>query len=231
MLVVSRPGYGRTDPGAGPSAPEFVVRLAALCAVTRRRRRDRRRHLARRPLGADPRRVRARPGPGHVILMCPTSFRPLAGCPRPARSPAAMFNPVAEHLTWGSVHALLRRDPAGYLPSHMAEPDHLGAGDEVVRRLAADRQRVIDFLLTCRSGSGLHDRPAAADRHHVPGHQPAPGAGHPQRRLGDWNHPAHLAATLPQAQLTEVGHAEPSAVAGRRARTQTAVASRAVLLP
>ena len=31
VLVTSRPGYGRTGVGAGPSAPEFAVRLADLC--------------------------------------------------------------------------------------------------------------------------------------------------------------------------------------------------------
>jgi pimeloyl-ACP methyl ester carboxylesterase len=33
VLVTSRPGYGRTAVGAGPSAPEFAVRLAGLCRL------------------------------------------------------------------------------------------------------------------------------------------------------------------------------------------------------
>ena len=31
VLVTSRPGYGRTAVSAGPSAPEFAIRLAGLC--------------------------------------------------------------------------------------------------------------------------------------------------------------------------------------------------------
>jgi pimeloyl-ACP methyl ester carboxylesterase len=33
VLVASRPGYGRTAVGAGPSAAEFAVRLASLCRM------------------------------------------------------------------------------------------------------------------------------------------------------------------------------------------------------
>jgi pimeloyl-ACP methyl ester carboxylesterase len=33
VLVTSRPGYGRTAVSAGPSAPEFAVRLAGLCRL------------------------------------------------------------------------------------------------------------------------------------------------------------------------------------------------------
>ena len=33
VLVTSRPGYGRTAVSAGPSAPEFAIRLAGLCRL------------------------------------------------------------------------------------------------------------------------------------------------------------------------------------------------------
>jgi pimeloyl-ACP methyl ester carboxylesterase len=75
VLVTSRPGYGRTEVGAGPSAPEFVVRLASLCRlldladVT----------VVGISLGARSAMTLAAFYPGlvqRVILMRPTSFRP-----------------------------------------------------------------------------------------------------------------------------------------------------------
>ena len=75
VLVTSRPGYGRTEVGAGPSAPEFVVGLASLCRlldladVT----------VVGISLGARSAMTLAAFYPElvqRVILMCPTSFRP-----------------------------------------------------------------------------------------------------------------------------------------------------------
>jgi len=201
VLVVSRPGYGRTDPGAGPSAPEFVVRLTALCASL---------GVADATavgisLGARSALTLAAYAPGlvrDVILMCPTSFRPWPA-PRTRRVARGAFNPVAEHLTWGTVHALLRRDPGRYLPRMVADLSTL-PGDEVVRRLGADRQRAVDFLLTCRSGSGfmIDLRPPTDVTSRV--NQPVLILATRNDGSVRWEHPAHLAATLARAQLTEV---------------------------
>ena len=74
VLVVSRPGYGRTALGAGPSAPEFAVRLASLC----RRSGSSEITVVGISVGA---RTALTMAAFHselvprVILMCPTSFR------------------------------------------------------------------------------------------------------------------------------------------------------------
>ncbi len=73
ILVASRPGYGRTSLGAGPSAPEFAIRLASLCRrlglseVT----------VVGISVGARTALTMAAFHPElvpRVILMCPTSF-------------------------------------------------------------------------------------------------------------------------------------------------------------
>lgn len=152
VLVPSRPGYGRTELAAGPSVPEFVPRLAALC---------REQGLARVTavgisLGARSALTLAAFYPDlveRVVLLCPVSFAPW---PEPAtrRTAHAVFNRVSGPLTWGTVHRLLRRDPQRHLPGLIASLSTL-PGPEVVRSLGADRERAIDFLLSCRSGRGF----------------------------------------------------------------------------
>jgi pimeloyl-ACP methyl ester carboxylesterase len=201
VLAVSRPGYGRTDPRAGPSAPEFVVRLAALCAslgITDAT-------AVGISLGARSALALAAYAPAlvrDVILMCPTSFRPWPD-PRARRVALGAFNPLVERLTWGSLHALLRRDPGRYLPRLVADLSTL-PGDEVVRRLGVDRQRAVEFLLTCRSGSGfmIDLRPPTDVTDRVT--QPVLVLGSRNDGSVSWEHPARLAATLSRAQLTDV---------------------------
>jgi pimeloyl-ACP methyl ester carboxylesterase len=152
VLVVSRPGYGRTAGAAGPSAPEFVARLARLVqeltlevAVA-----------VGISLGARSALTLAAFYPERVprvVLMCPVSFGPWpAG--RTRRAARVAFNPLMEGLTWGTAHSLLRRDPDRYLPRLMAELSTL-PGTEVVERLGPDRAAAVEFLLSCRSGKGF----------------------------------------------------------------------------
>ncbi len=202
VLVVSRPGYGRTDAAAGPSAPEFVIRLRKLCAtleisdVT----------AVGISLGARSAMTFAAYAPElvrKVILLCPTSFRRWPD--RPTRRTARLaFNPVIERATWRTVHALLRRDPARYLPRLIADLSIL-PGQEVVARLGGDRQLAIDFLLSCRSGEGfmIDLRPPTDVTAQVA--QPVLILATRSDGSVGWEHPAHLAATLAHADLIEVG--------------------------
>jgi pimeloyl-ACP methyl ester carboxylesterase len=152
VLVVSRPGYGRTAAAAGPSAPEFVARLARLAG-----------ELTLEVAAAVGISIGARSAltlaafyperVPKVVLMCPVSFRPWpAG--RTRRAARVAFNPLMEGLTWGAAHTLLRRNPDRYLPRLMAELSTL-PGNEVVERLGPDRAAAAEFLLSCRSGHGF----------------------------------------------------------------------------
>jgi pimeloyl-ACP methyl ester carboxylesterase len=152
VLVTSRPGYGRTQIGAGPSAPEFAVRLAGLC---------RRLGLSDITavgisLGARSALTMAAFYPElvfRVILMCPTSFRPWPD-PRGRRIAYAAFAPGVERATWGTLHRMLRKDPQQHLPGIVANLTTLD-GEVAVRRLGPDVDKITEFLLQCRSGRGF----------------------------------------------------------------------------
>jgi pimeloyl-ACP methyl ester carboxylesterase len=202
VLVASRPGYGRTAVGAGPSAPEFVGRLARLC-----------RQLGVLEtvavgisLGARSALTLAAFYPDlvdRVILMCPASFRVWPD-PRTRRSARLMFNPVSERATWGLVHQGLRRNPDRFLPIAMASLSTLPP-EEVVNRLGADRDEAIDFLLGCQAGRGfmVDLRPPTDITADV--RQPTLVlATHLDGSVG-MEHPEHLATTLPEARLVDVG--------------------------
>ena len=202
VLVVSRPGYGRTAPGAGPSAPEFVGRLARLC-----------RQLGVLEtvavgisLGARSAMTLAAFYPdlvGRVVLMCPTSFRRWPDV-RARAAARLMFNPLSQRVTWGLVHQGLRRNPDRFLPIAMASLTTL-APEDAVERLAADRDEAIDFLLSCQARRGfmLDLRPPTDISADV--HQPTLVlATHLDGSVG-LEHPEHLAATLPDARLVDVG--------------------------
>jgi pimeloyl-ACP methyl ester carboxylesterase len=201
VLVVSRPGYGRTDVAAGPSAPEFAIRLVALCAqlgvseVT----------AVGISLGARSALTLAAYAPGLVrdaIVMCPASFAPWPPT-RARRVARVVFNPLTEKATWGSLHALLRRDPERFLPRLVGDLSVL-PGAEVVARLGQDRDAMVTFLLSCRSGAGFAvDLRAPTD---VTAQVRQPTLVLASRHDGsvDGSHPRRLADTLPDARLVEV---------------------------
>ena len=202
VLVVSRPGYGRTAATAGPSVPEYVARLARLLA-------DLRLDVAAAvgiSLGARSALTLAAFYPAlvpRIVLMCPVSFRswPVGRTRRVAR---VAFNPVLQGLTWGTAHTLLRRDADRYLPRLVRDLSTL-PGAEVVERLGPDRAATVEFLLSCRSGRGfwIDLRPptdVAADVG-----QPALVLASRQDGSVGMEHPEHLVATLPHARLVEVG--------------------------
>jgi pimeloyl-ACP methyl ester carboxylesterase len=202
VLVASRPGYGRTAAGAGPSTPEFVGRLAGLC-----------RQLGVLDivavgisLGARSAMTLAAFYPelvGRVVLMCPTSFRTWPD-PRTRRSARLMFNPAIERGTWGIVHQGLRRDPDRFLPVAMGSLTTLPPG-QAVERLGSDRDAAIDFLLSCQAGRGfmLDLRPPTDISADV--RQPTLIlATHLDGSVG-LEHPEHLVAALPDARLVDVG--------------------------
>lgn len=203
VLVPSRPGYGRTDVGAGPSAPEFAVRLARLL---------RQPGLLRPPVSVTGISLGARAAltlaaffpdlVDRVVLISPVSFARWPG--RHTRILArAVFNPASEGLTWGAVHRLLRRDPDRYLPRLITSLSTL-PGPEAVRRLGPDAAAAVEFLLSCRSGRGFTvDLSAATDV--------CADVGQPvlilaTRRDGavSYDHPERLAAALPDARLVEL---------------------------
>jgi pimeloyl-ACP methyl ester carboxylesterase len=201
VLVISRPGYGRTAVGAGPSAPEFAVRLVSLC----------------RRLGLDevivvgisigarsaltlaafyPELVQ------RVILMCPTSFN-LWPDHRGRRIAYAVFAPGVERATWGTLHRLLLTGSGKHLPGIVANLTTLD-GRLAVRRLGDDVGKITEFLLQCRAGRGfLVDLRAPSD---VSGDVAQPVLILATRNDGavSFDHAEALAATLPNAQLVEV---------------------------
>jgi pimeloyl-ACP methyl ester carboxylesterase len=153
VLVVSRPGYGRTDVGAGPSVPEFVVRVAGLI----------RRLGLGGPvvtvgisIGARSALTLAAFAPDlvdRVILISPVGFGPWPS-PRLRLIARVVFRPSTQHVTWAVVHAMLRRDPARALPRLIRSLSTL-PGEEAVRRLGSDAGAAIEFLLACRSAAGF----------------------------------------------------------------------------
>lgn len=122
VLVTSRPGYGRTGVGAGPSAPEFAVRLADLC----RRLELKEVTVVGISIGARTALTMAAFYPDlvpNVILMCPNKLPPVAGSSRPphrvcglrAGRPASDLGNAAPAAPNG-----FRQTPAG----HSGEPDN-----------------------------------------------------------------------------------------------------------
>jgi pimeloyl-ACP methyl ester carboxylesterase len=201
VLVVSRPGYGRTALGAGPSAPEFAVRLASLC-----------RRLGLSEITVVGISVGARTAltmaafhselVPRVILMCPTSFR-LWPDRRGRRIAYTVFAPGVERATWGTVHRMLRQDPDKHLPGIVANLTTLD-GREAVRRLGPDAAKITEFLLRCQSSRGfLLDLRAPTD---VTDHVGQPTLILATRNDGavSFDHAEHLAATMRHAKLIEV---------------------------
>jgi len=201
VLVVSRPGYGRTAIGAGPSAPEFAVRLASLCRrlglseVT----------VVGISVGARTALTLAAFQPelvSRVILMCPTSFR-LWPDRRGRRIAYAAFAPGVERATWGTLHRMLRRDPDKHLPGIVANLTTLD-GHEAVRRLGSDAAKITDFLLRCQSGRGfVADLRPPADVTDDVG-QPTLVLATRNDGAVSFDHAEHLAATVQHANLVEV---------------------------
>ena len=201
VLITSRPGYGRTAVAAGPSAPEFAVRLAGLCRLL---------GLANLTvvgisLGARSALTLAAFYPElvqRVILLCPTSFRPWPD-PRGRQLAYAAFAPGIQRVTWGTLHYLLRRNPDKYLAGILENLTTLD-GEVAVRQLGADVGRVIEFLLCCQSGRGfLIDLRAATD---VSGDVVQPTLILATRNDGavSFDHAEYLAATLPDPTVVEV---------------------------
>ena len=111
VLVTSRPGYGRTGVGAGPSAPEFAVRLADRC-----------RRLELKKVTVVGISIGARSG-AERDLDVPNKLPPVAGSSRPpyrvcglrAGRPASDLGHAAPVAPNG-----FRQTPAG----HSGEPDN-----------------------------------------------------------------------------------------------------------
>ena len=201
VLVTSRPGYGRTAVRAGPSAPEFAVRLAGLCRLLGLSNVT----AVGIALGARSAMTLAAFYPElvqRVILMCPTSFRPWPDS-RGRRLAYAAFAPGIQRATWGTVHYLLRRDPEKYLAGILDNLSTLG-GDVAVRRLGADIRKITEFLLCCQSARGfMIDLRAPTD---VSGDVVQQTLILATRNDGavSFVHAQYLAATLPDSTLVEV---------------------------
>jgi pimeloyl-ACP methyl ester carboxylesterase len=201
VLVISRPGYGLTAVDAGPSAPEFAVRLVELC----RRLRLSLTAVVGISIGARTALTMAAFYPEfvqRVILMCPTSFR-LWPDRRGRRIAYAVFPPGIEWATWGTLHQLLQKDPQKYLPRIVQNLTNLD-GETAVRRLGPDVDKITEFLLTCRSGRGfLVDLRAPTD---VSGDVAQPILILATRNDGavSFDHAEQLAAALRHATLVEV---------------------------
>jgi pimeloyl-ACP methyl ester carboxylesterase len=102
VLATSRPGYGRTAVSAGPSAPEFAIRMAGLCRLLGLSNVT----VVGISLGARSAMTLAAFYPDlvqRVILMCPTSFCPWPD-PRARRLAYAAFAPGVQRATWGTLH-------------------------------------------------------------------------------------------------------------------------------
>ena len=202
VLVTSRPGYGRTAVAAGPSAPEFSVRLASLC-----------RHLGLSELtvvvgislGARSALTLAAFYPDmvrRVILMCPTSFRRWPEG-RSRRLAYAVFAPGVERATWGTLHRLLRTAPEKYLPGIIENLTTLD-GHDAVRRLDGDLEKITEFLLCCQSSRGfLVDLHPPTDVGNQVGQAVLILATRTDGAVS-FDHAEHLANTLPSARLVEV---------------------------
>jgi pimeloyl-ACP methyl ester carboxylesterase len=156
VLVISRPGYGRTAAGAGPSAPEFAIRLASLCQRLGLSEVS----IVGISLGARTALTMAAfyselvP---RVILMCPTSFGPWPDR-RGRRIAYAVFPPGIERATWGTLHRLLR---ASTMPNTLPPP------------CATQRWWKSIHRLTC---CGLAKDPIAPRRRSIPSSLPNGGS-------------------------------------------------------
>jgi pimeloyl-ACP methyl ester carboxylesterase len=201
VLVPSRPGYGRTAVAAGPSAPEFAVRLAGLC----RRLGLNEVTVVGISLGARTALAMAAFYPDlvrRVILMCPTSFRQWPDG-RGRRIAYAVFAPGIERVTWGTLHLLLRKAPQKYLPGIVANLTTLD-GETAVRRLGIDVGKITEFLLHCQSGRGfLVDLRPPTDVGDNVG-QPTLILATRNDGAVSFDHSEDLATTLQQATLVEV---------------------------
>jgi pimeloyl-ACP methyl ester carboxylesterase len=201
VLVASRPGYGRTTVGAGPSAAEFAVRLASLC-----RRLDLEEvTVVGISLGARSALTMAAFYPrlvARVILMCPTSFGPW-----PDRHDRlisyVVFAPGVQRVTWGIVHQLLRAGSGKHLPGIVANLTTLN-GETAVVRLGNDVTETTEFLRCCQSGRGfLIDLRAPTD---VSSDVVQPALILASRNDGavGFDHAENLAANVPNGTLVEV---------------------------
>ena len=201
VLVPSRPGSGRTAVAAGPSAPEFAVRLVGLCRLLGLGDLT----VVGISLGARTALTMAAFYPElvqRVILMCPTSFGTWPD-PRARRLAYAAFTPGVERVTWGTLHYLLHRDPDKYLPGILENLTTLD-GQEAVRRLGADVGEMTQFLLSCQSGRGfLIDLRAPTD---VTSDVAQPTLILASRNDGavSFDHAQYLVATFRDARLVEV---------------------------
>lgn len=201
VLVPSRPGYGRTPVAAGPSVPEFSIRLAALC----RRLQLSSITVIGVSLGARTALTLAASHPelvSSVVLISPVSFAPWPS-PRPRRAALAMFNPVTQGVTWGLLRGLLRNRPDVILPTAVRAlttlPPH-----ESLRRMGGDLDDLVRFLASCGSdrGFGTDMRPPVDVTADVS-----------QRTLVlatrndgsvSFDHPERLAAVIRHGQLVEL---------------------------
>jgi len=201
VLVTSRPGYGRTAVSAGPSAPEFAIRLAGLCRLLSLSNLT----VVGISLGARSAMTLAAFYPElvqRVILMCPTSFGPWPD-PRGCWLGYAAFAPGVQRATRGTLHYLLRKDPERYLAGILENLTTLD-GEVAVRRLGADIRKVTEFLLCCRSGRGfMIDLRAPTD---VSSDVAQPTLILATRNDGavSFDHAEYLAATLHDSTLVEV---------------------------
>jgi pimeloyl-ACP methyl ester carboxylesterase len=202
VLVVSRPGYGRTDVGAGPSVPEFVVRVAALI----------RRLELKGPaatvgisIGARSALTLAAFAPDlvdRVILISPVGFGSWPS-PRLRRIARVVFRPSTQHITWAVVHAMLRRDPVRALPLLISSLSTL-PGEEAVRRLGSDAGAATEFLLACRSAAGfLADLRSPTDVAADVRQPVLVLATRLDAAVAYDDHPAQLADCLPTARLED----------------------------
>jgi pimeloyl-ACP methyl ester carboxylesterase len=201
VLVASRPGYGRTAVGAGPSAAEFAVRLASLCRgldleeVT----------VVGISLGARSALTMAAFYSQlvvRVILMCPTSFGPWPDR-RDRLISYAVFAPGVQRVTWGILHQLLRTGSRKHLPGIVANLTTLN-GETAVIRLGNDVAEITEFLRCCQSGRGfLIDLRAPTD---VSGDVVQPALILASRNDGavSFDHAENLAANVPNGTLVEV---------------------------
>ncbi len=201
VLVVSRPGYGRTPLAAGPSAPEFAHRLAGLC---------RRLELTSVTtlgisLGARTALTLAAQQPAlvsGVVLLCPVSFAPWPA-PRTRWLGLAMFNPASQAVTWKVLHGLLRNRPDVILPTAVRSLTTLPPA-EALRRMGGDLDDLVRFLAGCRSDRGFANdlRPPTDVGAEVS--QPVLVLATRADGSVDFTHPERLAGSLPNARLVDV---------------------------
>ncbi len=202
VLTVSRPGYGRTAPAAGPTPAEFAGRVAELCRWLGLRRVT----AAGVSMGARAALTLAAREPdlvARVLLMCPVSFLSWPETARTRRLSRVLFNPVAERVTWGLLHTMLTHVPNRALPAALAGLTTLSPA-EAIRRLGTDTAAAVRFLRTCRSGRGWFGdlRPVPDVTARV--RQPTLVLATPHDGSVAWRHPQHLADTLPDARLIRV---------------------------